>query len=373
MLDPIITFIQGIFSAIGRGVGIVIAWLLFPFMSASRWYASRGLIIKGVVGLILLFLVGIYGHFIWQTQVWSTFNPDFVSSYKFDQRKLAAGADVPNTDAAAPKKCQSSAIVDVAATLIDFEVNQNTWISSMPTYKAGFFGLDWDSTPFLDNKASFQRGVNQAVRRTTIELVDTLTRVRATSGINRNLQDARQNMQYNEESWYIGFSPFGFRTPTPDIYRQAITELRDFNKELENCQAVFDGRADNLLQFLDRISNDLGSTSAMLKERSEKHSAGWFDTRADDRFWFAYGQMYGYYAILTATRADFMPVIAEKNLGVLWKQMLDRFRSTLNIQPAIISNGREDGWIMPNHLSTQGFYLLNARNTLVDIRDVIDR
>jgi hypothetical protein len=263
--------------------------------------------------------------------------------------------------------------VDVAATLVDFEVNQNTWISSMPTYKAGLFGLDWDSTPFLDNKASFQRGVNQAVRRTTIELVDTLTRVRATSGINRNLQDARQNMQYNEESWYIGFSPFGFRTPTPDIYRQAITELRDFNKELENCQAVFDGRADNLLQFLDRISNDLGGTSAMLKERSEKHSAGWFDTRADDRFWFAYGQMYGYYAILTATRADFMPVIAEKNLGVLWKQMLDRFRSTLNIQPAIISNGREDGWIMPNHLSTQGFYLLNARNSLVDIRDVLDR
>jgi hypothetical protein len=333
MLDPIIQFVQSIFSAIGRGVGIIIAWILFPFLSASRWYASRGLILKAIVGLILLFLVVIYAHFIWQTQVWSTFNPDFISSYKLDQRKLAAGADVPNADTAAPKKCQSSAIVTVAADLIDFEVNQNTWISSMPTYKAGFFGLDWD----------------------------------------RNLQDARQNMQYDEESWYISFSPFGFRTPTQNVYRQAITELRDFNKELESCAAIFDGRTDNLLQFLDRISNDLGSTSAMLKERSENHNAGWFDTRADDRFWFAYGQMYGYYAILTATRADFLPVITEKNLGALWKQMLERFRATLRIQPAIISNGREDGWIMPNHLSTQGFYLLNARNNLVDIRDVLDR
>lgn len=373
MLDPIISFIQGIFSAIGRGVGIVIAWILFPFMSASRWYASRGLVIKGVVGLFVVFLVVIYAHFVWQTQVWAGFNPDFVNSYKLDQRKLAAGADIPNTDAAAPKKCQPSAVVDVAADLIDNEVNQNTWISSMPTYKAGFFGLDWDKTPFLDNKASFQRGINQTVRRTTIELVDTLARVRATSGVNRNLQDARQNMQYDEESWYVSFSPFGFRTPTQNVYRQAIVELRGFNKELEACQAIFDGRADNLLQFLDRISNDLGNTSAMLKERSEKHNAGWFDTRADDRFWFAYGQMYGYYAILTAARADFTPVIQEKNLGALWKQMLERFRSALRIQPAIISNGREDGWIMPNHLSTQGFYLLNARNNLVDIRDVLDR
>ena len=50
---------------------------------------------------------------------------------------------------------------------------------------------------FLDNKASFQRGVNQAVRRTSVELVDTLARVRGTSGINTNLQDARSNLQFD--------------------------------------------------------------------------------------------------------------------------------------------------------------------------------
>ena len=67
MLDPIILFIQRIFSAIGRGIGIVIAWILFPFLSASRWYASRGLIIKAVVGLILVLLVVVFAHFIWIT------------------------------------------------------------------------------------------------------------------------------------------------------------------------------------------------------------------------------------------------------------------------------------------------------------------
>ena len=51
--------------------------------------------------------------------------------------------------------CQTSAIVDVTADLIDFNVNENAWISSMLLYKLGFFGLDWDDTPWLDNKASF--------------------------------------------------------------------------------------------------------------------------------------------------------------------------------------------------------------------------
>jgi hypothetical protein len=373
MLDPIIAFFQRIFSAIGRGIGMVIAWILFPFLSASRWYASRGLIIKAVVGLFLLILIGAYGHFVWATQVWTGFNPDYIAAYKLNERKFAAGQDVSGVDNAQPTACQTSGIVEIAADLIDQEVNQNAWISSMPLYKLGLFGMDWDHTPWLDNKASFQRGVNQTVRRTTVELVDSLARVRGTSGINNTLQLARSNMQYDEGSWYLSFSPFGFRTPTQDVYRQAVTQLKQFNSELGKCQSVFDGRADNLLEFLDRIANDLGSTSAMLRERSENYDAGWFDTRADDRFWFAYGQLYGYYGILTAARADFGPVIRERNLAPLWSEMLKQFRAALNIQPAIISNGREDGWIMPTHLATQGFYILRARSNLIEVRDVLDR
>jgi hypothetical protein len=373
LLDPIIRFIQGIFSAIGRGVGMVIAWILFPFLSASRWYASRGMIIKAVVGLIVALLVIVYIHFVWITQVWTGFDPDYIDAYKLKDRKLPAGQEISSTDAAAPKKCERSAIVDVVAGLVDMEVNQNSWISSTPLYKAGFFGIDWDNTPFLDNKASFQRGVNQSVRRTTIELVDSLARVRGTSGINNNLQEARQDMQYDEGSWYISFTPFGFRTPTPSVYNQAIIQLKEFNVELTECKSIFDGRSDNLLEFIDRISNDLGNTSNILKERSENYNAGWFDTRADDRFWFAYGQLYGYYGILSAARPDFATTIQEKNLGAVWQTMLSRFRAALNIQPLIISNGAEDGMIMPAHLATQGFYLLNARTSLVEIRDVLDR
>ena len=97
-------------------------------------------------------------------------------------------------------------------------INFNTvacWVSSNLLYKLGFFGVDWKYGPFFDNKAAFQLGVNEIVRRTSFEAVDRLGRVRGTSQIDQNLQDARQNINYTEDAWYVSTSPFGFLTPTP--------------------------------------------------------------------------------------------------------------------------------------------------------------
>ena len=373
MLDPIITFFETIFLAIGRVLGRGAATIAWPFMVAGNWLRRSHWMIQAPVIALLLLLVGLYGYFIWNTQVWTNFNPSFIEARNYAARQQPAGAALTSKADGTPLTCERSAIADTAADLIDFNANQNAWISSMVLYKLGFFGVDWDHTPFLDNKANFQRGVNEAVRRATVELVDTLGRMRGTSAINNNLQSARTKMQYDEENWYWGFNPFGPLTPTPKMYRVAITDLENFNTELGNCSATFDPRSDNLLEFLDRVASSLGSTSDILRERSENHGGGWFDTRADDRFWFAYGQLYGYYAILTATRADFASVIKERNLGTLWDRLQSQFRSALKIQPVIISNGAEDGWIMPTHLATMGFYVLRVRSNITEIRDVLSR
>ncbi|MFT2212219.1 DUF2333 family protein [Rhizobium giardinii] len=375
MLDPIVAFFQRVFSAIGRGIGLVIAWILFPFIAAGNWYRGRSWIIKGPIGIGLLVLIALYGYFIWQTQAWTNFNPDYVNTYNFSERKNDAGlpVKVAGGQTAPANTCERSAIVDVTADLIDYNVNQNAWISSMILYKAGLFGMDWDHTPWFDNKASFQRGVNEAVRRTTVELVDSLVRMRGTSGINPLLQSVRSKMQYEESNWYFGLSPFGPLTPTPSQYRAAMNDLRTFNDELVRCSATFDARADNFLEFMDRIASSIGSTSAMLRERSENFNGGWFDTRADDRFWFAYGQLYGYYGVLTAAGADFDGIITQRGLAPIWAESIKQLRASLRIQPLIISNGKEDGWIMPTHLATLGFYVLRVRSNLVEMRDILAR
>jgi hypothetical protein len=384
MLNSIATFFARIFQSMGRGLRLALEAVLWPFRRIGDWLAGRGGIVKIVLAGVLVLFVFLYGYFFWNTQRWKNFDPDYAAAYEqAAQEKPAPQAVAPSggivsteeeaATADAAQTCRRSQIVDATADLVDFNVNQNAWISSMLLYKLGLFGLAWDRTPFFDNKAAFQRGVNQAIRRTAIELVDTLGRVRGTSQIDPDLQKARGNLQFDEETWYFAFSPFGPKTPTPSFYRAAIKDLNAFNERLEKCEAVFDARADNLLQFIDRIANDIGATSAILRDRSEKYNSGWFDTRADDRFWFAYGQLYGYYGILTAAHADFKDVIAQRGLTQLWSELEDQLRASLNIRPFIISNGAESGWLMPAHLATLGFYVLRVRSNLVEIRLVLDR
>ena len=374
MLDPIVNFFTWIFQMIGRGIGFVIGIILWPFMWAGRWYTQRGWILKAILGVAIVGLVALYAYFFWTTQRWTNFNPEYVAAYKLDDRKFSAGEAVTiDSGSNTAKTCGRSAIADVTADLTDFNVNQNPWVSSMILYKLGLFGLPWDSTPYFDNKAAFQRGINRAVRRTATDLVDNLARVRGTSAIDPDLDRARGSLQYDEFTWYISASRFGFATPTPTYYRSAVTDIRKFNDRLQTCNAIFDARADNLATLLDRVANDIGNTSATLKDRAENHNNGWFDTRADNLFWEAYGQLYAYYGIMSAAHADFEDVIREKHLDNLFDNMEGQFRSALRIQPFIIANGREDGWLLPTHLTTMGFYILRVRSNLVEIRNVLQQ
>jgi hypothetical protein len=366
MFDGIISFFSRVFEAIGRGIGRLIAWMLYPFVAIGRWYSRRGWILRIIVGLLVLLWLAGYLWFIWSTQRWTNFDPDYVAAIEM------TGGE-PGEAVASGQGCNESMIVGVSADLIDYNVNQNQWLPSTFLYKLGLFGLDWRYTPFFDNKAAFQLGINQVLRRTSIELVDRLGRVRGTSQIDQNLQNARGDLAYGEDFWYFSSDPFGFRTPTWASYRSARRNLLAFNEKLAQCTGTFDARADNLLEFLDRVASDIGSTSDILRARIEQSDAGWFDTRADDRFWFAYGQLYAYYGILSASESDFRPVFAEKGLARLWQRTSEQLRAALDIQPFIVSNGSESSWIMPSHLATMGFYLLRVRANLVEIRDVLKR
>jgi len=376
-----VTFLTRMLDAIRSGLRLLLNAVLWPFRKIAGLAAGRGRFVKAVLAAVLLLIVLLYGYFFWVTQRWTNFNPDYAATYESAEPGAAEKSAAPmggivttEEEADTPAQtCRRSLIVDATAGLVDFNVNQNAWISSMLLYKLGLFGIPWERTPFFDNKAAFQRGVNQAIRRTTIELVDTLGRVRGTSQIDADLQKARGNLQFDEETWYFGLRPFGPKTPTPSFYRSAIGDLKAFNARLEKCEAVFDARADNLLLFIDRIANDIGATSAILRERSEKYNLGWFDPRADDRFWFAYGQLYGYYGILTAAHADFKDVIAQRGLTQVWDELEDQLRAALRIRPLIISNGAEDGLLMPSHLATLGFYILRVRSNLIEIRLILDR
>ena len=136
MLDPIVEFITGIFARIGRGIGWLIAWVLWPFVAFRRWLRGRGWFVKIPVFLILVALVIGYGYFFYITQFWYGADPDYVARYEFTTEPHAVGQRLPDNT------CQPSAIVRVTVDLIDHNVNLDTWVSSNPISKLGLFGLE---------------------------------------------------------------------------------------------------------------------------------------------------------------------------------------------------------------------------------------
>ena len=378
MFDPLIEWIKKLWRLFVVSVKRLVKWVLAPFVYIYTLYKTSGWIIRIVLLVAVIPLIVSYLWLFWNAAWIRDYDTNYPDRFDLTHKMRTADEQVSTEGGGdTTKTCGKSAIVEIAADLIDFNVNRNMWMSSNPVYKAGiFWTIPWSHTWFLDNKAAFQRGVHQAVNRTLIELADALGRVRGTSRIDKNLKIAKGNIQFDQYTWYINpfdEQPFGPTTPSPTYYRKAKKSLDAFNDALSKCNATFDVRADNLLQFLDRIAKDTGSTSAEIKDRAANYNSGWFDTRADDIFWHANGELYAYYGILKAARSDFSDVIEQRGLEDLWSRMEEHIKLAIELDPAIVSNGREDGWMMPTHLTTIGFYILRARSNLVEIRSVLDR
>jgi hypothetical protein len=368
----VLAWIGSLIHAIGRIALQLLRWFGAPFVYLWRFYWRRSNLTKIIVAVVLSPWLFGYVAFAWNAAWIRGYDINYPSGLGIEQRAAPPGVQIGDGGS-----CGTSYIVEAASDLIDLNVNRNAWMPSNPFYKMGFlFLIDWERTKFFDNKAAFQLGVHQAVHRTLTELADALGRERGTSPIDPDLEAARGNIQFDTATWIFNpFSsrPFGPTTRSQVYYRSAEASLRDYQTRLGECDAKFDARADNLLQFLDRIAADIGSTSAQLMARSETHNSGWFDTRADDLFMFAKGQMYAYYGILAGARADFAEVIESRDVANVWDNMMDHIAHAIALSPMVISNGAEDGWFMPSHLTAIGFYILRARSNLVEIRSVLDR
>ena len=344
--------------------------------------------------ILILFIVVWNAHFFWNAvgiRGYSMGYPKTVIS----QTALQPAHEqvVPEGGETEARTCGRSQVVEVQAHLIDFLVNQNEWVPAMPQFKVGVLGLiGWEDTPWFDNKAAFQLGVLAALRRNSIELTDILGRERGTSEADSNLQAARGLVAFDDRTWW--FNPFdeqrsfGPVTPSPRHYRRAIRLYNRYNDDLEKCQALYDARADNLFQLLDRVAKDIGSTVDALAKRStgrvydartdtfvqgEGNNRGWFDFRADNLFMFASGQMYAYHGILQGARADFAPIVESRDLEDVWNRMEQHVAAAAVLSPLIISNGREDGFLMPAHLSTLAQNILRARANMTELRDILKR
>jgi len=256
-----------------------------------------------------------------------------------------------------------SRAVSIATALIGRETEDTPWVANSPWFLP---------SSALDNMPNFQIGLMYALSRFAIEMTDALGRSRGSSQVDADLDKASGLLKYDGRIWI--WEPSTSLMPTASAeqqYKSAKKSLESYNARLNDGNAVFDRRADNLIAFLDRVSADLGSASASLDARAKASNAGWFDTKADDVFYATKGRLYGYYLLLRELGVDFKDVIAEKKVETVWQQMLESLRTAAEMNPAIVSNGAGDGLFTPSHLEVQGFYLLRARTQLREVANIL--
>jgi hypothetical protein len=272
------------------------------------------------------------------------------------------GDDTKFTVIAKPGESRAVAIV---IALIDREVNQHRWTPNDPLFMP---------TAALDNLPNFQMGMIAGISRFSIEMQDKIGRARGSSPVDKDLEKAAGFLRIDPRRWIIDFQTSVLPTRGAEAeYRAAMKHLRAYNTRLAAGKAVFERRADNLQTLIDRVNADLGSVSAALSDRVLKRGGQFFDTRSDDIFYRAKGQLYAYYLILRELGQDFKSVIAEKDIGTVWAEMLKSLEAAAKLQPLIVRNGAPDGMLMPNHLAAQGFFLLRARVQLKEIADILQK
>ncbi|NKB55399.1 MAG: DUF2333 family protein [Alphaproteobacteria bacterium] len=255
-----------------------------------------------------------------------------------------------------------SRAVALAAALIERETDQNRWTANDPFFLPA---------AALDNMPNFQQGIIYALSRFAIEMSDQIGRVRGSSQVDDDLDSAAGRLKYPGTIWFFDFSTSLAPTATSEQqYREARRALISYNQRLAKGEATFERRADNLQATLERMSADLGSSSAVI----DHHIAeGGFliDFDADDIFYQTKGRIYAYYLILVGFRDDFKQVINERELGKAWDQMLASMRHAAEMDPLVIVNGAPDGQLLPSHLAAQGFYLLRGRTQLKEIANIL--
>jgi hypothetical protein len=256
----------------------------------------------------------------------------------------------------------ASRAVAAAADLIDREVNEHRWVANDPPFLPG---------SLLDNMPAYQNGIMTALGRFTVELRDRVARARGSSAVDVDLEGAAGRINYPGDVWIFEWSGTPVQPSSESQYRRGMDDLRRYNQRLAQGQAVFERRADNLMWTIDRISDDLGGSMAALSQETDLHATNFLDFNADNLFYNVKGKLYAYYIIMRELEHDYANVIRERNLHLIWDELLQSLRPGAVLHPWVVTNGPMDSQAVPNHLAAQGFLLLRARTKLEEIVDIL--
>lgn len=311
--------------------------------------------VAGVVAILIIAL-GMY---------WSRQPPVFWVNQSVENERMVVGYATTDT------------LIRVAETLLD---------------KPGGY-LTNDKLPpglYLDNIPNWEKGVLNQVKDLSRVIRNDYSRSQSQSREDENVVFATEKFFSESNSWFF--------PPTEKRFREgieAMTLYRDRLTGVEEPQAQFFARADNLREWLAEVEKRLGSLTrrlgdsvastrinenlafdpsaeaAQVQTDSVQVRTSWFEV--DDIFFEARGTAWALLHFLRAAELDFARVLEDKNADVSVRQIIRELEASIGpLRSPMILNGGGYG-LFANHSLVLANYLARANAAVINLRELLDR
>ena len=243
---------------------------------------------------------------------------------------------------------------------------------------------------FLDNIPSWEFGVLEMVRDMAVIMRQELSRSQSQSAENQYLKIAQPKFNIDHKSWAMPSAEGEYKDAIKSLYayRLALTEVN-------SQSAQFYARADNLRDWLQKVTKRLGSYSQRLSAsvgreqlnidlagyniaQQSTHSpveisikTSWW--QIDNEFYEARGASWALLHFLRAVEIDFSDVLEKKNALVSLKQIIRELEASQeSVWSPMILYGSGFG-LLANHSLVMANYISRANAALIDLNDLLSQ
>ena len=266
-----------------------------------------------------------------------------------------------------------AALINVAETLL--------------TKPGGFLSNDiMPPGVYLDNIPNWEFGVLVQVRDFSRAFREGFSRSQSQSTEDIDLIVAEPLFNFTTDSWIFPASE--------SEYRKAILSLKSYQgrlADIDNAEAQFYARADNLSSWFSNVESRLGSLSQRLSmsavqptddvaavsrggleiEQDALVKTAWLEI--DNVFFGARGATWALLHFLQAVQVDFADVIDDKNAGPSLRQVVRELESSQEalVFPVVLNGGGYG--LFANHSLTIANYISRANAAIIELRNLLSQ
>ncbi len=238
-------------------------------------------------------------------------------------------------------KAVGVAFMEATISVLDYELNDRFW--------------GWrpnDLIRFTDNVENMQLGVLEVVRRTSVVLMERLSRHGVAGSIDKNLENAMNWLMINSDRYWL--------PSAEQKYNDSLQEFRSYAEKLERGEARFYVRTDTLIPLLGSLADLAGSSDENLVKSYEEGGSpvSWFMT--DDYFYYAKGVARAMVRILEAVGEDFSDVLEARHGTDLLNRAVHACHVASELEPWVVTNAPLDG-ILANHRANMAAEISHVR------------